>query len=109
MPDIGFTELLLAAIVGLLVIGPEQLPGSIRTLTRWIGTARSSFNKIKDDLEREIGVDEIRQQLRGESILAGYEQDKEQLEALDNSLKEQALKQQNTNFLDSLIGNSNKA
>jgi sec-independent protein translocase protein TatB len=109
MPDIGFTELILAAIVGLLVIGPEQLPGSIRTLTRWIGTARSSFNKIKDDLEREVGVDEIREQLRGESILAGYEQNKEQLEALDNSLKEQALKQQNTNFLDSLIGNSNKS
>ena len=109
MLDIGFTELMLAAVVGLLVIGPEQLPGSIRTLTRWAGAARSGFNKIKDDLEQEIGVDEIREQLRGESILADYEQNKEQLEALDNSLKEQGLKQQNTNFLDSLIGNSNKS
>ena len=104
MLDIGFTELILAAVVGLLVIGPEQLPGTIRTLTRWVGTARRGFNKIKDDLEQEIGVDEIREQLRGESILASFEQDKEQLEALDNSLK-----QQNTNFLDSLIGNSNKS
>jgi sec-independent protein translocase protein TatB len=104
MLDIGFTELLLAAVVGLLVIGPEQLPGTIRSLTRWIGTARSGFNKIKDDLEREIGVDEIREQLRGESILASFEQDKEQLEALDNNLK-----QQNTKFLDSLIGDSNKS
>jgi sec-independent protein translocase protein TatB len=104
MLDIGFTELLLAAVVGLLVIGPEQLPGTIRTLGRWVATARSSFNKIKDDLEQEIGVDEIREQLRGESILASFEQNKEQLEALDNNLK-----QQNTNFLDSLIGNSKQS
>jgi len=109
MLDIGFTELMLAAVVGLLVIGPEQLPGSIRTLTRWVGAARSGLNKIRNDLEQEIGVDEIREQLRGESILAGYEQNKEQLEALDNRLKEQGLKHQNTNFLDSLIGNSNKS
>lgn len=101
MVDIGFTELILAAVVGLLVIGPEQLPATIRTCVLWFEKARKGFNKIKDDLEQEIGVDEIREQLRSESILAGFEESKEQLRVLDSKLK-----QDNTNFLDSLIGDS---
>ncbi len=101
MVDIGFTELILAAVVGLLVIGPEQLPATIRTGVLWFEKARKGFNKIKDDLEQEIGVDEIREQLRSESILAGFEESKEQLRVLDSKLK-----QDNTNFLDSLIGDS---
>ena len=58
MFDIGFAELLLIAIVGLLVIGPEQLPGTIRTISLWLGRLRRSFNEIKSDIEREIGITE---------------------------------------------------
>ena len=40
MFDIGFAELLLIAVVGLLVIGPERLPSAIRTTSLWLGRLR---------------------------------------------------------------------
>lgn len=70
MLDIGFMELVLIAIVSLLVIGPERLPGAVRTASLWIGRAKRSFNQVKTEIEREINADEIRRQLHNESILA---------------------------------------
>ena len=85
MFDIGFLELLFIAIVGLLVLGPERLPGAIRTVTLWIGRLRRSFNSIKQDIEREVGADEIRRQLHNEAILDTF---KETGEVLEKDLKE---------------------
>lgn len=69
MFDIGFTELLLVGLVGLIVLGPERLPGAVRTAGLWIGRAKRSFSTIKAEVEREIGADEIRRQLHNEHIL----------------------------------------
>ncbi|TWC41452.1 sec-independent protein translocase protein TatB [Pseudomonas sp. SJZ079] len=69
MFDIGFTELLLVALVALVVLGPERLPGAVRTAGLWIGRIKRSFNSIKAEVEREIGADEIRRQLHNEHIL----------------------------------------
>jgi sec-independent protein translocase protein TatB len=69
MFDIGFTELLLVAIVALLVLGPERLPQALRTLGLWIGRMRRSFNAVRDEIEREIGMDEIRRQLHNEAVM----------------------------------------
>ncbi len=69
MFDIGFTELLLVGIVALLVLGPDRLPGAVRTAGLWIGRIKRSFSAIKADVEREIGADEIRRQLHNEQIL----------------------------------------
>jgi sec-independent protein translocase protein TatB len=85
MFDIGFSELLLIAIVGLLVLGPERLPGAIRTTSLWLGRLRRQFNQIRAEVEREIGADEIRAQLRNESILDDLRQSRE---ALEKSAKE---------------------
>lgn len=76
MFDIGFMELVLVAIVALLVVGPEKLPGTIRTGALWVGRAKRSFNQVKADIEREINADEIRRQLHNESILADIEKAK---------------------------------
>ena len=62
MFDIGFTELLLVGLVALVVLGPERLPGAVRTASLWIGRIKRSFNSIKAEVEREIGADEIRRQ-----------------------------------------------
>lgn len=70
MFDVGFTELLLVALVALLVLGPERLPGAARTAGLWLGRLKRSFNAIKSEVEREIGADEIRRQLHNENILA---------------------------------------
>jgi sec-independent protein translocase protein TatB len=69
MFDIGFPELILIAIVGLLVIGPERLPEALRTLGLWIGRMRRSFTNVKAEIEKEIGMDDIRRQLHNEAVM----------------------------------------
>ncbi|HEY5646413.1 MAG TPA: Sec-independent protein translocase protein TatB, partial [Pseudomonadales bacterium] len=69
MFEIGFPELVLIAIVGLLVIGPERLPQALRTLGLWLGRMRRSFMAVKAEIEKEIGMDEVRRQLHNEAIM----------------------------------------
>ena len=69
MFDIGFTELLLVAVVTLLVIGPEKLPETLRTVGLWLGRLRRSFVAVKSEIEREIGMDDVRRQLHNEAIM----------------------------------------
>jgi sec-independent protein translocase protein TatB len=69
MFDIGFPELVVIAIVGLLVIGPERLPEALRTLGLWLGRMRRSFTAVKAEIEKEIGMDEVRRQLHNEAIM----------------------------------------
>tara|TARA_R110001583_G_scaffold2256_7_gene16641 strand:+ start:1674 stop:2087 length:414 start_codon:yes stop_codon:yes gene_type:complete len=76
MFDIGFAELLVIGVLGLLVIGPERLPGTVRTVALWVGRLRRSFSDIRSEIEREVGADEIRRQLHNESILASLKETK---------------------------------
>ncbi len=69
MFEIGFPELVLITIVGLLVIGPERLPEALRTLGLWFGRLRRSFVSVKTEIEKEIGMDDIRKQLHNEAVL----------------------------------------
>jgi len=72
MFDIGFTELVLVAIVGLLVIGPERLPGAIRTGSLWLNRFKRGFNDIKREVQQELHNDAVMQDLRrtGEQLKA---------------------------------------
>jgi sec-independent protein translocase protein TatB len=63
MFDIGFPELLLAAAIALVVIGPRRLPGAMSTLGNWIGAARRSFIGIRRQIEKEIGLEAMQKQL----------------------------------------------
>jgi sec-independent protein translocase protein TatB len=69
MFDVSFQELVLIAIVGLLVIGPKRLPEALRTAGLWIGRMRRSFNNVRTEIEKEIGMDEIRRQLHNEAVM----------------------------------------
>ncbi|MCF6355105.1 MAG: Sec-independent protein translocase protein TatB [Candidatus Polarisedimenticolaceae bacterium] len=60
MFDIGFWELGLISVVALLVVGPERLPGLARTLGLWLGKGRRMLSSIKDEIDREVRVDEIK-------------------------------------------------
>ena len=82
MFGISFSELLLVGLVALLVLGPERLPGAARTAGLWIGRLKRSFNAIKQEVEREIGADEIRRQLHNEHILSMEEEAKKILAPL---------------------------
>ena len=67
MFDIGFAELLLIGVVGLLVVGPEQLPGAVRMVMAWVNRFRRSFDQIRTEVRRELHNDEIMQKLKAES------------------------------------------
>jgi len=69
MFDIGFWELSIIAIVGLLVIGPDKLPGVARTVGKWVGRTRRFVNQVKDDIDRELKQDELRKALKEEAGL----------------------------------------
>ena len=81
MFDIGFPELVVVSVVALLVIGPEKLPETIRTMSMWIGRIQRSFASIRQEIESELGADEIRQQLHNESIM-------KELEETNNTLQQ---------------------
>lgn len=70
MFDIGFSELLIVGLVALIVIGPERLPTAARTLGLLLGRIKRGISSIREEVEREIGADEIKLQLRNEEILA---------------------------------------
>lgn len=78
MFDIAFSELLLVGLVALLVLGPERLPAAARVAGLWIGRIKRSFANVRDEVEREIGADEIRRQLHNENILAKERKELEQ-------------------------------
>jgi sec-independent protein translocase protein TatB len=86
MSDIGFSELVLVAIVALIVIGPEQLPTTIKTVSLWLGRIRRSFQDAKAEIEREIGADDIRAQLHNEAIMKSLEKSKQQLQSSVNDM-----------------------
>ncbi len=86
MFDNGFSELLLVGIVALVVLGPDRLPGAVRTAGLWIGRIKRSFSAIKAEVEREIGADEIRRQLHNEQILELEREMKAMKESLNASI-----------------------
>ena len=51
MFDVGFAEITLIAIVALLVVGPEKLPGLVRNIGYWLGRARVTMRDLKRELE----------------------------------------------------------
>lgn len=65
MFDVGFSELLVIAVVALVVIGPERLPTVARTIGALLGRLNRYVADVKSDVEREIRLDEMKK-LRAE-------------------------------------------
>jgi sec-independent protein translocase protein TatB len=61
--DIGFSELLLIAIVALVVLGPERLPKAARFAGLWVRRARAQWDSVKQELERELEAEELKRSL----------------------------------------------
>ena len=60
MFDIGFSELMVIALVALIVIGPERLPRVARTLGHLAGRLQRYVADVKADINREVELDELR-------------------------------------------------
>lgn len=64
MFDIGFSELLLIAVVALVVLGPERLPKAARFAGLWVRRARNQWDSVKQELERELHAEELKRNLQ---------------------------------------------
>jgi sec-independent protein translocase protein TatB len=64
MFDVGFTEILLLSLVGLLVLGPERLPRVARTLGGMARKARTSWLNLKRSIEAEMRAEELKEPLK---------------------------------------------
>ena len=60
MFDVGFSELMVIAVVALIVIGPEKLPGVARTAGHLLGRLQRYVNDVKADINREMQLDELK-------------------------------------------------
>ncbi|MGX2041618.1 Sec-independent protein translocase protein TatB [Methylocaldum sp. MU1018] len=78
MFDIGFWELVLVAVVSLLVFGPERLPKVAKEVALWIRKVRAMANSVKQEIDHEFQLQELRQSLLEE---------KRKLESLSTSLR----------------------
>lgn len=68
MFDIGWTELLVIAVVMIIVVGPKDLPAMLRTMGRYAGKLRRTANEFKGQFEeaiRESELEEIRGEIEG--------------------------------------------
>lgn len=59
MFDISFTEIMVIAVVALIVVGPERLPKVARTLGHLLGRVRRYVGDVKNDIQREMEVEEL--------------------------------------------------
>lgn len=80
MFDIGFSELLVIAVITLIVMGPERLPETVRTISLWIGRLKQMISSARRELESEVGMGEVRRQLHNEKILRDLENSKADFE-----------------------------
>lgn len=80
MFDIGFWELTMIGVVALLVIGPERLPKVARIGGFWFGKARGYLSAVKQELNRELRLEELKQSVQEESPLEEINQLSEELE-----------------------------
>lgn len=80
MFDIGFWELILISVMGLVVLGPERLPGAIRSVMAVVRKVKSSVSSVTDELKQELELDELHRNLK--------KAEQQGLESLNGDLKD---------------------
>ncbi len=86
MFEFGGIEFLVVLLVGLVILGPTQLPTVARTVGLWGGRLRRAYHNLRQEVEREVGMDEVRRQLHNEQIMA----EMKAIEKESNSILEEA-------------------
>jgi sec-independent protein translocase protein TatB len=99
MIEISFAKLVLLALIALIVLGPEKLPGAARTAGALLRRVRNGWESVRSEVERELEVEEIRRAAReaaarAEAAQNEFKQDvaqaREPLEAAAAELREAA-------------------
>lgn len=101
MFDIGFSELLVVFVVGLLILGPERLPHAAKTAGLWVRKIRRSINSVQREINAQLDHEELQQKINetnqrllkeGQAIQntitpypEGYDTKKDKLEPVEQS------------------------
>ena len=89
MFDVGFSELLLLAVIALVVLGPEKLPHAARMAGAWIGRIRRLLVSVQADIESEVAAAEMRERIRKEmekaKAAAGLQALDQELQKIDTT------------------------
>lgn len=91
MFDIGFSELVLLMLVGLVVLGPKRLPVAIRTVMSWVKTIRGLAANVQNELKQELKLQELQDSIKKAEQL-NLKQLSPDLSKTVEELKEQAQK-----------------
>ena len=91
MFDIGFSELVLLMLVGLVVLGPKRLPVAIRTVMGWVKTIRGLAANVQNELKQELKLQELQDSIKKAEQL-NLKQLSPDLSKTVEELKEQAQK-----------------
>jgi len=89
MFDIGFSELVLIAIVALLVIGPDRLPKVARTAGLWVGKMRGFVSSVKADIDHELAADELKKILKEHADSTGIHEIIEETKSAAEDIQQQ--------------------
>ena len=93
MFDIGFSELVVIALVGLIVIGPERMPKVARTVGHLLGRLQRYVNDVKADINREMQIEELKK-LQTQVVDQARDVERqvnEQMSAIETSLNQSIL------------------
>lgn len=99
MFDIGFSELLLVMVIGLVVLGPERLPVAVKTVSGWIRALRSLAASVQNELSQELKLQELQESLK-KVEKAGLQNLAPELKTSLDELKAAATSLQNSSHID---------
>ncbi|WP_159567055.1 Sec-independent protein translocase protein TatB [Budvicia diplopodorum] len=95
MFDIGFGEIVVVLVIGLIVLGPERLPVAVKTVTGWLRAMRSLATSVQNELTQELKLQELKEGLK-KAESAGLQNLSPELKASMDELKEIASGMKNT-------------
>lgn len=111
MFDIGFSELILVFIVGLVVLGPKRLPHAIRTVMGWVKTIRGLAANVQNELAQELKLQELQENIKkaeqfnlsqlSPELSKTVEELKQSAQKIREDLEQKA-KETNTTFVDQI-------
>lgn len=87
MFDIGFFELVLLGVVGLLVLGPERLPHAVRMTTAYLGKIRRAVSNVREEFEREVNMHEMQQRIKQQLDESGLDEAQKSLQELKQQVE----------------------
>ena len=88
MFDIGFSELVVLGVIGVVVIGPQRLPEVVRTAVITVRKIRRAFSDVRADIERELDLDDMRKILHEADMKAHINKLNQDIMDLDKGARE---------------------